>query len=130
MRASVGARDRVIAILMGLQGLAIVGTWAGFISGGSFKDGIRTIEKDMYLGLHFTAEIVMGLLLIAGSAGLLAGRSWGQIVGLLGLGAVIYSTVNSMADTIRNKPALTPALVVSLALSTILAIALGWRRTA
>ena len=129
MRASVGARDRVIAILMGLQGLAIVGTWAGFIAGGSFKDGIRTVEKDMYLGLHFTAEIVMGLLLIAGSAGLLAGRSWGQIVGLLGLGAVIYSTVNSMADTIRNKPALTPALLVSLALSTILAIALGWRRT-
>jgi hypothetical protein len=44
-----------------------------------------------------------GLLLIAGRAELLARRTWGRMVGLLELGAVIYSTGNSMADTTRNK---------------------------
>jgi hypothetical protein len=44
-----------------------------------------------------------GLLLMAGRAELLARRTWGRMVGLLELGAVIYSTGNSMADTTRNK---------------------------
>jgi DMSO/TMAO reductase YedYZ heme-binding membrane subunit len=122
--STVDIRHRLSAIMMGVQGVAILGTWAGFLVGGSFKDGVRTVENNMYLGLHFVAEILMGLLLVVGSGGLLAKRSWGRIVKLLGLGSVIYSTINSMADTIRNKPALTPVLLVNLLLAILIAAVL------
>jgi hypothetical protein len=118
-------RARVVAVAMGLQGVSILGTWVGFILGGSFKDGIRTIENNMYLGLHLVAETVMGTLLIVGSVGLLFERTWGRVVGLVGLGSVIYSTINSMADTLRNKPKLTPILLFNLVLAAATAIMLA-----
>jgi hypothetical protein len=116
---------RLPEIVMGLQGLAIVGSWAGFIRGGAFKDGPKTVENNMYLGMHLLAEMTMGVLLITGSVGLLMDRTWGRAAGLLGLGSVTYSTINSMADTIRNKPKLTPLLLVNLVVAVVAAFPLA-----
>jgi hypothetical protein len=120
--------NRLSAIVMGLQGVSILGMWSAYIFRGVFRDGIRTVENNMYLGLHLLAEMVMGTLLIAGSIGVLLGRGWGRLVGLVGLGSVVYSTINSMADTIRNKPKLTPILVVNLVMALVMAAMFARKR--
>jgi hypothetical protein len=119
--------DTLPALVQAGQGLAILGMWAGYVRGGAFKDGARTVENNMFLGLHVVAETVMGVLLVIGSAGLLLRRAWGRAVGLLGLGAVIYSTLNGLADTLRNKPALTPVLLVNCLLASVTAGVLASR---
>jgi hypothetical protein len=120
--------NRIVAALMLVQGVSIIGMWGAFIYGGVFRNGLRTVENNMYLGLHVLAEFMMGALLIAGSIGLLANCAWGRVVSAVGIGSVIYSTVNSMADTVRNKPNLTPILFGNLVLAVLMAIALVRRR--
>jgi hypothetical protein len=114
MKAQPVSQKNAVAIILALQGLAILGTWIGFIRAGAFKNGIRTVENNMYLGIHVLAEAIMGLLLVIGAVAMLLQKSWGRAVAIAGAGAVIYSTVNSMADTIRNKPNLTPVLLANL----------------
>jgi hypothetical protein len=103
-----------------ILGVLILMTWAAFIATGVLDEGIRTIERSehgQYLAFHLVAEALMAMLLIAGGAGLLLKASWALPVVYLGLGMTVYSTVNSLSHTVRNEPALTPVLLVSLGIA-------------
>jgi uncharacterized membrane protein len=108
--------DRLSAIISVVQGLGILGLWASFVRGGVFKDGPRTVENNQYLGFHVAAEVLMGVLLVAGGVGLLLQRWWGAAVGLVAWGMVVYSAINALSHSTRNDQKLTPLLAVSIAL--------------
>ena len=109
-------QTRLAASVLGLLAVAILGMWAFFLAQGFLSAGVVTIENNMLAIFHLTAECVMGLLLALAAWGVFAGRRWGAALALLAVGALIYSTLNSLGDTVRNKPNLTPILLVSLAL--------------
>lgn len=41
-------------------------------------------------------------------------RLWGRPLAYVAGGMVIYSTINSLGESVKNTPSLTPVLVVSL----------------
>jgi hypothetical protein len=122
-----GRERRIAAITMVILGAVMLLTWAAFIATGVLDQGIRTIERSehgQYLAFHLVAETAMAVLLIAGGAGLLLKASWALPVAFLGLGMTVYSTVNSLSHTVRNEPALTPVLLVSLAIAVAVIVLL------
>jgi hypothetical protein len=112
---------------MVILGAAILLTWAAFIATGVLDQGIRTVEHNkhgQYLAFHLVAEALMAMFLIAGGAGLLLKASWALPVAFLGLGMTVYSTVNSLSHTVRNEPALTPVLLISLGIAVAVIVLL------
>ena len=122
--------NRVPALLMVALGSVVLLMWIVFVASGVLEDGIRTVENDQYLAFHIAAECLMGAALIAAGAGLLRTAWWAMPVAFVALGMTIYSTINSLAHSVRNEPGLTPVLLVSLALAiAVLAMLAGSQLT-
>lgn len=81
----------VILVCIGI-GLAIVGLWTMLI--------VRRQVPELQAGLpsirfHIAAEIGAALVLVTGGVALAVGTPWAEGLAAAGLGATLYSTVNS-----------------------------------
>ena len=93
---------QAVAVFAIVMGLAIAGVWT--------KDILRNPEIDLSKGLfaardkdsgalfwlHWLAEYSTAGALVAGGVGLLVGETWARPIALLALGALVYTSINSM----------------------------------
>jgi len=98
----------VVGLFLVAAGLSAIGYWANFVLAGNMPDGLWTVENNTYIAFHIGAEGVTALLAVFGGLGLLRRRPWGAAVGLVALGGLLYSTVNSLAFSVLSAPELTP----------------------
>jgi hypothetical protein len=115
-------------IILVLAGIGIIAYWVVYVMGGNMPQGLWTVVGGQYIAYHQAAEFVMALLAIAGGFGLLLGRGWGMATSLAALGALLYTSINSLANSVRNAPSLTPVFLAVLGLSLICFIALHFSR--
>jgi hypothetical protein len=118
----------LVGIVLILGGLAIIAYWAIFVTGGNMPEGLWTVVGNQYIAYHQAAELVMALLAIAGGFGLLIGRGWGMATSLAALGALLYTSVNSLGNSVRNEPPLTPIFLAVLGVTLVCFIALHFSR--
>jgi hypothetical protein len=113
-----------VAVFMIIMGIGVAGIWT--------KDIItRTPEIDWTRGVlkarekaggslllpHWLAEYGTAVILLVGAAGLLSGSGWGLLVGLVGLGALLYTSTNSLGWVLARReryPYGVPMLVAAL----------------
>ncbi len=118
----------VVGVLLILIGLAIIAYWVDFTYRGNMPQGLWTMENNQYIVFHQAAEYLMALLAIAGGLGLLAGRGWGMATSLVALGALLYTSINSLAYSLGSAPALTPIFLAVLGVVLLCFVALHWSR--
>lgn len=98
----------VIAWLMILMGLAIAAIWTRDSLAGEKVDRSAGVlpsrDEDGSLFLpHWIAEYTTAALLVAGGIGLLADTGWARPVTGLGLGALFYTSVNSLGWALAER---------------------------
>jgi len=118
----------LVGIVLLLVGLAIIAYWVIFVMRGNMPEGLWTVVGNQYIVYHQAAELGMALLAIAGGFGLLIGRGWGMATSLAALGALLYTSVNSLGNSIRNEPSLTPIFLAVLGVTLVCFIALHFSR--
>ena len=116
----------VIAWLMIVMGSAIAVIWTRDIFAGEKVDRsagvLRARDEDGSLFLpHWVAEYTTAALLLAGGIGLLADAGWGQVVTGLGLGALFYTSVNSLGWALAERDRYPYA--VPMAVGVVVAVA-------
>lgn len=103
-----------VGILMALQ-------WAFFLTAGQVPE-LQTAPWE--IAHHLAAELMTAVTLVGGGIGLLGRVRWAKTVTLLGLGMVIYSSVNSSGYFSQSGQwAFTGMFAVLL----VLAAAAAWR---
>ncbi len=98
----------VIAWLMILMGVAIASIWTRDIVSGEKVDlsfgVLRARDTDgSFFWPHWVAEYTTAVVLIVGGVGLLTDFSWAQAVAALGLGALFYTSVNSLGWALAER---------------------------
>jgi hypothetical protein len=102
-----------------LVGIAMGAWWAVELRGGVFDRPDRTRAE---LGLHLAAELLTAAALLAGGVLLLAGHAPG--VALVGLGMLLYTTIQSPGYFLARGERGPLAMFGVLVVATVLAIAL------
>jgi hypothetical protein len=123
--------DTVIAVLMMLMGAGIAGVWTIDIVKGdkvNLGDGVlqaREGDTGSLLWPHWVAEYTTALLLLVGGGGVLAGTGWARVPAGFALGALFYTSVNSLGWVLadRRRSAYGAPMVVGIVVS---AIGLTW----
>ena len=117
-----------VGIILALLGLSMLGFWGMWLAQGNLIDGFKTVENNNYIVFHILAESIAGIAALRAAVGLFmrwqSGRRFVYIAG----GMVIYSTINSLGDSVRNIPSLTPVLIGSLVAILICFAFLGSER--
>ena len=119
-------RMSVIAWLMILMGVAIATIWTHDIVAGQKIDRSPGLlhardEDGSLFWPHWLAEYATAVLLVVGGVGLLADTAWGRTVAGLALGALFYTSVNSLGwafaepDRYAYAVPMTAGVVVSVA---------------
>jgi len=94
--------DVLVALFVGIMGAAMAGVWTRDIMAGTGFDApagllrAREVEIGDLMLWHWLAEYGTSVLLIAGSILLLAGAALADRVTLLGVGALLYTSTNSL----------------------------------
>ncbi len=94
--------ELLVAIFGGVIGAAMAGIWARDIMSGHGFDAphgllrAREADSDDLMIWHWAAEFGTALLLIAGAFLLLTGAAIAQMVMLVGLGGLLYTSTNSL----------------------------------
>jgi predicted PurR-regulated permease PerM len=103
-----------VSIILALVGLGMLGFWGMWLAQGNLVDGVNTVENNNYIVFHILAESLAGIAALRAAAGLFmrwqSGRRFVYIAG----GMVIYSTINSLGESVKNLPSLTPVLIGNL----------------
>ena len=109
----------LVGVFALVMGVAIAATWTlGLVRGrvdlsaGAFR--AREEGSGSLLWPHWLAEYGTAAALVAGGVGLLAHLGWGEPVVLLGLGACVYTSVNSLGWALAEparRPYAIPMLV-------------------
>jgi hypothetical protein len=113
----------VILVSIGV-GLAIIGLWTMLI--------VRRQVPELQAGLpsirfHIAAEVGTGLALVAGGVALAVGTPWAEGLAAAGLGATVYSTVNSPGYYADRSEWSTVGMFAGLGLLVLAAlVALVW----
>ena len=115
---------------MMLMGIGILVVWTGDIVRGDKVDRSRGLfrarENDdgSLLWPHWVAEYTTALLLIAAGVGLLADTGWAATVSALALGALFYTSVNSLgwALATRERHAYAVPMIIGLVVSVVFGI--------
>jgi len=128
MKAKRTWQDLTVSVLLAILGVGMLGFWATWLAQGDLRGGIATIENNQFIVFHVTAEAIAALLALVGAAGLWLRRTWGRAVSCVAGGMVVYATINSLAYSVKNDPALTPIFVVSLAVVLVCFALLGSER--
>lgn len=94
--------DLLVALFGGIMGAAMAGIWARDIASGigyDASDGLlraRETDTDDLMIWHWIAEFGTAGLLMLGAMLLVVGAAIGEPVMLLGLGALAYTSANSL----------------------------------
>lgn len=119
----------VVAGLMILMGVAIAGVWTrDILVGGKVDlgDGIFRArdESGSLLWPHWLAEYTTAILLLGAGVGLLVDADWAPLLAALALGALFYTSVNSLgwALAVADRRAYVVPMVVGVLVSVIGAI--------
>ena len=94
--------DVLVALFAGVMGAAMAGVWTRDIlaaTGFDAPDGLlraRETETGDLMIWHWLAEYGTSVTLVGGSILLLAGAALAEPVALLGLGALVYTSTNSL----------------------------------
>ena len=109
----------VVAGLMILMGVAIAGVWTRDILVGDkvdLGDGIFRAcdESGSLLWPHWLAEYTTAILLLGAGVGLLVDTDWAPLLAALALGALFYTSVNSLgwALAVADRRAYVAPMVV------------------
>jgi hypothetical protein len=100
-------------------GLAIAGWWAVEVRAGALDRPDRTRVE---LGLHLTAELSTAVVLLLGGVLLVTGR--GPAVALVGLGMLLYTTIQSPGYFLARGERGPVAMFGILITTTVIAITL------
>ena len=99
--------DTVVAVLMILMGAGIAGVWTMDIVKGDKVDlgnGVfRARDGDSLFWPHWVAEYTTALLLLVGGVGVLADTSWARPLAGFALGALFYTSVNSLGWVLADR---------------------------
>lgn len=106
----------MVSIIMICCGLAIAGIWTADIlkgekidiSNGLFK--ARDSECNSLMWPHWIAEYSTGIGLIIGGVGIFLNISWSYNLSLIVLGALLYTSMNSLSWAFANKERLSYAI--------------------
>jgi len=94
---------------MAVMGVAIAGIWTRDIITAEQLDitAGRIRARDPHAGTlmlpHWIAEYATAISLLAGAAGLLAGAAWATPLGLVALGALVYTSINSLGWVLAER---------------------------
>lgn len=117
----------VISVSVGI-GLAILGLWTMLL--------VRRQVPELQAGLpsirfHIAAEVGTAIALVVGGVALAVDTSWAAVMAAAGLGAALYSTINSpgyYADKRAWSTVGMFAVLAVLVLTALILLALGLRR--
>lgn len=111
----------IIPIFMILTGIGMMTIWALDIAGGKFKEQGHFFhwrnEGGDRLWLHIVAEYLTAAALIAGGIGLTGGWPWGLNVSLVALGALAYTSINSLSWVFAQKGRLSYGMPIMVSLA-------------
>jgi len=99
----------IIAALMIITGLGIIFIWTGDIVSGEKIDRssgfLKSRDRDSgdLMLPHWVAEYGTAVGLIAGGVGLLVSVEWSKPVSLIFLGALAYTSVNSLSWSLSER---------------------------
>ncbi len=119
--------DVAIGIAMVLMGLAIAGIWTRDILGGEVVDtssgwlAARDPEAGTLMWPHWLAEYTTAAVLVVGGIGLVADWSVAEVLAGLGLGALFYTSVNSLGWALASpdRRLYAAPMIVGVAVSVI-----------
>ena len=115
-----------IALFLIVIGLGMILFWLQHILRGGLNQGLKTIDAERYIAPHIAAEVLTGLLCIAGGAGLLTGSSWAPPVALLGCGMLAYTGLCSLDWALMRSKALSAIFVVAFVGAILVFVYLLW----
>ena len=110
----------MVSIIMLICGLAILGVWTVDIIRGDKidkREGLlkaRDPENDSLMLPHWIAEYATAFGLLAGAYGLFTHLGWAEEVALLSLGALLYTSVNSLSWALAKRERLSYAIPMGL----------------
>lgn len=106
--------NRIIPVFMIVMAAGILLVWMLEVSNGKFKDQGSLPEWKSAGGdliwLHLLAEFTTAGVLLAGGIGLLGQNGWGYKLCLVALGALAYTSLNSLAWSFAQKSRLGYAI--------------------
>jgi len=98
---------RIIPTFMIIMGVGMVGIWTMDIATGKFKNQGNFFEwrndGGDYMWTHISAEYFTGLFLITSALGLFLEKNWAVPASLVSLGALAYTSLNSLGWTFVEK---------------------------
>jgi hypothetical protein len=112
-------------IILALVGLNMLGFWAMWLAQGNLVDGVNTVENNNLIVFHILAESVAGIAALRAAVGLFMRWQSGQRFAYIAGGMVIYSAINSLGESVKNLPSLTPVLIGSL-VAVLICFAFLW----
>lgn len=110
----------MIALFMAVMGLGIAGVWTRDIVAADQLDiaagRLRAREPGAgsFLLPHWIAEFGTAGLLLAGSIGLLAEAGWALALSLVALGALVYTSTNSLGWALAERARLPYAAPMAM----------------
>lgn len=117
----------LIAVPLIIIGTGMIAIWLMDILSGKFKSQgnfFQWTEGEDRLWLHIMAEMLTGLILLGSGIAWLTGSPQAENLSLLGLGAVIYSCINSSGWVVHKRSRLKYGIPIwiSLTISLFLVI--------
>jgi hypothetical protein len=112
--------ETTLAVAMIVMGAGIAGIWTRDILAGERVDRSRGVLRARESGtgallwLHWVAEYATAAALFTGGAGLLADAGWAPMVAAAALGALSYTSLNSLGwalATADRRPYAVPMVV-------------------
>ena len=124
--------DVVVGTSMVLMGLAIAGIWTRDILGGEVVDtssgffAAHDPDAGTLMWPHWVAEYTTAVVLVVGGIGLVADWSVARVLAGLGLGALFYTSVNSLGWALASSDRRSYAapMLVGVAVSVLGGVAL------
>jgi len=109
--------NHIVPTYMALQGVAIAGIWTKDLLSGKFEGGFfEAKENNLLLWPHVTAEYLTATGLMVGAYGLYKEKPWGRKVALVSLGALAYTSLNSLNWALAEKERLKYAVPMLMGL--------------
>jgi hypothetical protein len=109
--------QEVVPIYMVVQGAAIAGLWTVDIASGKLEGGFFTAKENGVLYWpHVSAEYLTAAALATGGIGYLSGAGWSDAVAYPALGALFYTSLNSLNWALAEKQRLPYAVPMFIGL--------------
>lgn len=111
------------ALVLGAIAIVAAAVRVTLIANNGWRQWLEPYPWRSVLLVHLVAEFLMATLPAVGVIAWWSGRRWGAKILVLGLGAVIYASLNAIGWALANKPLLSIGMVIGL----IIAVGTCWR---